>query len=136
MRKGVMVLVAAALLAGCATNPVVNAPQNGEAAVYVLGAVDNVPLPYLDGAGSSVARREITEGLLQLRPDGTFYMDFCYEMDTPTGSRRGTRAHEGVWSRTAEGMQLEFDTGAQYVATLDRDMLVVEMDGLTYSFVR
>lgn len=134
MRKGVMVLVAVALLAGCAA-PVVNAPQAGDSAVYVLGAVDGASLPYLDGAGSSVAR-EVTEGLLQLRPDGTFYMDFCYAMNSPTGSRRGTRVHQGVWSRTADGILLEFENGASDVASIDNGALVVELDGKAYHFVR
>ena len=135
MRRTMMVLGAIALLAGCAV-PLVNAPQEGESAVYVLGAVDGVPLPYLEGAGSSVARREVTEGLLQLRSDGTFYMDFCYAMNTPTGTRRGTRVHEGTWSRTAEGVLLEFDNGASDLALIDGDMLVVDLDGQTYRFVR
>ena len=135
MRKAMMVVLAVALVAGCAA-PLTNAPQQGDSAVYVLGAVDGVPLPYLDAVGSSVARREVTEGLLQLRSDGTFYMDFCYSMNTPNGTRRGTRVVEGVWARTAEGIVMEFDTGATELAVIDNGDLVVEVDGLAYRFIR
>lgn len=135
MRKGVMVLAAMALLAGCAA-PMANAPQEGGSAVYVLEAVDGVALPYLEGAGSSVARREVTEGLLQLRADGTFYMDFCYSMNTPTGERRGTRVHQGTWTRAADGIRFEFDNGTSDMATVDGDALFVVLDGQTYRFIR
>ena len=135
MRMTMMVVATAALVAGCAV-PLTNAPSDGESAVYVLGAVDGVPLPYLEGEGSSVARREITEGLLQLRPDGTFYMDVCYAMNSLNGIRRGTRVYEGVWSRAAEGILLEFDNGARELALIDRQMLVVEVNGTPYRFVR
>lgn len=114
MRKAMMVVLAVALVAGCAV-PLTNAPQAGDSAVYVLGAVDGVPLPYLDGVGSSVAPREITEGLLQLRSDGVV---------------------EGVWARTAEGLVMEFDTGATELAVIDNSNLVVEVDGLAYRFIR
>lgn len=135
MRRAMSMLVAGALLAGCGA-PRADVPEPGGSAVYVLGAVDGVPLPYLDVTGSAVARREITEGMLQLRPDGTFYLDFCYQTNTPTGTRRMTRNFAGVWTRTDDGLVFEFENGMVEHAQVHDGNVMIEIEGLAYRFVR
>lgn len=135
MRRILFLMVAAAGLAGCAV-PYVRAPENGEAAVYVLEEVDDQQLPFLHGIGSAVAQQELTEGMLQLRANGRFYLDLTYLIYSPTGPRHSGRVHEGMWTRVGERIDFEFDTGVVEHADVINGVIHLTIDGHVFQWAQ
>ena len=134
MRRVIALALTLSALAAC-TTPMVRSPENGGSAVYILESIDDRPLPYLEGSGSSIARYEISEGLLQLRADGTFFMSRNHFMSTGTGSRRAERIHEGMWTRMGDVIDFEFDDGRVERGEIHDRSLILELDGATYRWV-
>ena len=135
MRKILALTLVLTALTACAA-PMVRAPENGESAVYVLSSVDGRALPYLESEGSSIARGELSEGMLQLRANGTFFMDLTWFINSAgTGQRRGGRFYEGMWTRQGEYIDFEFDTGAISRGRIVEGAIVFELDGRTYRWV-
>lgn len=133
MRRFIALALTLSALAAC-TSPLVRTPENGQAGVFVLALIDGTALPHLDGPGSAIARREVSEGLLQLRADGTFYLDLTYYVSTGAGTRRSDRFHEGMWTRVGDVIDFEFDNGAVERARISDGRIILPFDGATYTW--
>lgn len=127
--------VVLALVAGCA-GPFAQSAEDTGTEVYVLETVDGRPLPHLHGPGSAVAARELTDGMLQLREGGRFFLDVTWRMTGPGGPRRSSRFYEGTWVRYIDSIRFEFDDGAVSTSEMVGDGIDIEIDGLLYHFVR
>lgn len=127
-------LVVLALVAGCA-GPFTQTAEERGTEVYVLETVNGRPLPHLYSPGSAVAGRELTDGMLQLREGGRFFIDVTWRMTTPVGPRHSSRFYEGTWVRYIDSIRFEFDDGSVSTSEVDGDGVEVEIEGLLYRFV-
>ena len=132
MRKTILTLVLALTAVSACSSPMARAPENGGTACYVLAQVDGRPLPYLQGEGSSIAGSELSEGMLQLRPDGTFFLDVTYFVNSAAGPRRSGFFYEGMWTRVGEYIDFEFENGATDRAEIVDGAILLEVNGLSF----
>ena len=132
MRRTILTLVLATAVVSACSSATMAAPDNGSASTYVLAQVEGRPLPYLQGEGSSIAGAELSEGMLQLRRDGTFFLDVAYFINSPSGPRRSAFVYEGMWTRVGDAIDFEFDNGAVERAEIVNGGIVMELNGLTF----
>ena len=136
MRVSLLATALAVTLVGGCASPFARSADDAGTEVYVLEAVDGRALPHLHSEGSSIAGRELIEGMLQLRDDGSFFLDLTWLVNSGVGTRRSSRIYEGVWSRYGESIRLAFDDRQVSTSEFVDHVLEIEIDGALYRFVR